>query len=168
MAICCIIVCLGNPTITPKRILRSQWFHDPWTCGSYSHPAIGCSAQDFKNMMEPLPTKGSESQVPSWTCFFSYKHAHTQALVSFSSKCLYLFQPLQVLFAGEATHPCYYSSVHGALLTGWREADRLISHYPSINRPTRWKMLKHVHAWSYQISVACCSSLLEACGSRLR
>ncbi|XP_044070646.1 peroxisomal N(1)-acetyl-spermine/spermidine oxidase-like [Siniperca chuatsi] len=93
----------GNPTITPRRILRSQWFHDPWTCGSYCHPAIGCSAQDLENMMEPLPTKGSQSQ------------------------------PLQVLFAGEATHPCYYSTVHGAILTGWREADRLISHYSSIS-----------------------------------
>ncbi|XP_068579345.1 peroxisomal N(1)-acetyl-spermine/spermidine oxidase-like [Cebidichthys violaceus] len=91
----------GNPTITPKRVLRSQWFHDPWTCGSYSHPAIGCTKQDLENMMEPLPTKGSQSQ------------------------------PLQVLFAGEATHPYYYSTVHGALLTGWREADRLISHYSS-------------------------------------
>ncbi|XP_068579357.1 peroxisomal N(1)-acetyl-spermine/spermidine oxidase-like [Cebidichthys violaceus] len=95
----------GNPTITPRRVLRSQWFHDPWTCGSYSHPAIGCSEQDLENMMEPLPTKGSQSQ------------------------------PLQVLFAGEATHPYYYSTVHGALLTGWREADRLISHYSSI-RPS--------------------------------
>ncbi|GAA6213838.1 peroxisomal N(1)-acetyl-spermine/spermidine oxidase-like isoform X1 [Lates japonicus] len=93
----------GDPTITPKRILRSQWFHDPWTCGSYSHPAIGCSAQDLENMMEPLPTKGSESPT------------------------------LQVLFAGEATHPCYYSTVHGAVVSGWREADRLISHYSSIS-----------------------------------
>ncbi|XP_070772619.1 peroxisomal N(1)-acetyl-spermine/spermidine oxidase-like [Enoplosus armatus] len=93
----------GNSTITPRRILRSQWFQDPWTCGSYSHPAVGCSAQDLENMMEPLPTKGSQSQ------------------------------PLQVLFAGEATHPCFYSTVHGAVLTGWREADRLISHYSSVS-----------------------------------
>ncbi|XP_028982701.1 peroxisomal N(1)-acetyl-spermine/spermidine oxidase-like [Betta splendens] len=95
----------GNSTIALKRILRSQWFNDPWTCGSYCHPTIGCSAKDLRNMMEPLPKKGSESQ------------------------------PLQVLFAGEATHPCYYSSVHGAVLSGWREADRLISNYPSINAP---------------------------------
>lgn len=93
----------GNPIITPTRVLRSQWFHDPWTCGSYSYPGKGCSDQDLENMMEPLPRKGSQSQ------------------------------PLQVLFAGEATHPCYYSTVHGALLTGWREADRLISHYSSVS-----------------------------------
>ncbi|XP_041865576.1 peroxisomal N(1)-acetyl-spermine/spermidine oxidase-like [Melanotaenia boesemani] len=93
----------GNPTISPRRVLRSQWFHDPWTCGSYTHLGRGCSEQDLDNMMEPLPPKGSQSQ------------------------------PLQVLFAGEATHPCYFSTVHGALLTGWREADRLISHYSSVH-----------------------------------
>uniref|UniRef100_A0A8C6TYD4 Amine oxidase domain-containing protein n=1 Tax=Neogobius melanostomus TaxID=47308 RepID=A0A8C6TYD4_9GOBI len=87
----------GNPILTPKRVMRSQWFHDPWTCGSYSFPGIGCSLQDCNNLEEPLPNTGS--------------------------------QPLQVLFAGEATHPCFYSTVHGALLSGWREADRLISHY---------------------------------------
>ncbi|MED6279584.1 hypothetical protein CHARACLAT_002172 [Characodon lateralis] len=99
----------GNPSITPRRILRSQWFHDPWTNGSYSHLAMGCSEQDLKNMMEPLPLNESKAR------------------------------SLQVLFAGEATHLCYFSTVHGALLTGWREADRLISHYSSSNpsaRPT--------------------------------
>lgn len=93
----------GNPTITPRRILRSQWFHNQWTCGSYSYPGKGCSAQDLENMIEPLPAKRPKTQPP------------------------------QVLFAGEATHPCYYSTVHGALLTGWREADRLISHYSSVD-----------------------------------
>ncbi|XP_029376195.1 peroxisomal N(1)-acetyl-spermine/spermidine oxidase isoform X2 [Echeneis naucrates] len=93
----------GNPSITPRRIVRSQWFHDPWTCGSYSYPGKQCSMQDLENMMEPLPVKGLQSR------------------------------PLQVLFAGEATHPSYYSTVHGALLSGWREADRLISHYSSIS-----------------------------------
>lgn len=95
----------GNPIITPRRILRSQWFHDPWTRGSYSFPRTGCSKQDLENLQEPLPVKGSQSR------------------------------PLQVLFAGEATHSHHYSTVHGALLSGQREADRLISHYGAVSQP---------------------------------
>lgn len=33
---------------------------------------------------------------------------------------------LLVLFAGEATHPRFYSTVHGASASGYREAERLI------------------------------------------
>ncbi|XP_070523083.1 uncharacterized protein [Cardiocondyla obscurior] len=33
-----------------------------------------------------------------------------------------------ILFAGEATHDHYYSTVHGAVETGFREADRLINY----------------------------------------
>ncbi|KAB7507135.1 Spermine oxidase [Armadillidium nasatum] len=32
-----------------------------------------------------------------------------------------------VCFGGEATHEKYYSTVHGAVETGWREADRIIA-----------------------------------------
>ncbi|XP_015110286.1 spermine oxidase isoform X2 [Diachasma alloeum] len=34
-----------------------------------------------------------------------------------------------IQFAGEATEPDYYSTVHGAISSGWREADRLINFY---------------------------------------
>lgn len=34
-----------------------------------------------------------------------------------------------VMFAGEATHPTFYSSSHGSLLTGRREAKRILEHY---------------------------------------
>lgn len=36
----------------------------------------------------------------------------------------FFLQPV-VLFAGEATHPSFYSTTHGALLTGNREAARI-------------------------------------------
>jgi monoamine oxidase len=34
-----------------------------------------------------------------------------------------------LLFAGEATHSSYYSTVHGAIESGWREAERIIELY---------------------------------------
>lgn len=34
-----------------------------------------------------------------------------------------------IQFAGEATSAKYYSCVHGAVESGWREADRLINLY---------------------------------------
>ncbi|TSK22762.1 Peroxisomal N(1)-acetyl-spermine/spermidine oxidase [Bagarius yarrelli] len=89
----------GDSTIVVKKLVRSRWFHDPYTCGSYSYVAKDCSGRDIDNLAEPLPLTGLNAE------------------------------PLQVLFAGEATHKSFFSTVHGALLTGWREADRLLSHY---------------------------------------
>lgn len=36
-----------------------------------------------------------------------------------------------IQFAGEATNHTHYGCVHGAIETGWREADRLITLYKS-------------------------------------
>uniref|UniRef100_A0AAR2JCA3 Amine oxidase domain-containing protein n=1 Tax=Pygocentrus nattereri TaxID=42514 RepID=A0AAR2JCA3_PYGNA len=81
----------GNPTIAPKKLLRSQWFHEPYTYGSYTYVAKGCSGYGIDNL------------------------------------------PLQMMFAGEATHRSFFSTVHGALITGWREADRLHTHYTTLS-----------------------------------
>ncbi|KAJ8311838.1 hypothetical protein KUTeg_010610 [Tegillarca granosa] len=35
----------------------------------------------------------------------------------------------QIMFAGEATHLSMYSTTHGALLTGYREAKRIVDMY---------------------------------------
>lgn len=41
---------------------------------------------------------------------------------------LYLFLQI-ILFAGEATHEHYFSTVHGAVESGFREADRIVNYY---------------------------------------
>ena len=53
------------------------------------------------------------------------------------SQSVFLFSPQPILmFAGEATHSAYYSSSHGAFLSGQREATRLINLYQHWQRPT--------------------------------
>jgi monoamine oxidase len=51
-------------------------------------------------------------------------------LPSIASYLILFFTASQVLlFAGEATHSSYYSTVHGAIESGWREAKRLAEFY---------------------------------------
>lgn len=95
-----------------KGVLRSKWATNPLCQGSYSFVAVGSSGNDIDELAKPLPrecngadlqTEGSPGQI---------------AKVS----------PLQLLFAGEATHRNFYSTTHGAFLSGIREADRLLKY----------------------------------------
>jgi monoamine oxidase len=40
---------------------------------------------------------------------------------------------VRLFFAGEATHDHRYSTVHAAVETGWREADRIVEHVKETN-----------------------------------
>ncbi|XP_062435928.1 peroxisomal N(1)-acetyl-spermine/spermidine oxidase isoform X2 [Rhea pennata] len=96
----------GNPDLpAPRSILRSRWHSAPYTRGSYSYVAVDSSGEDIDVLAQPLPEDASDPR------------------------------PLQVLFAGEATHRTFYSTTHGALLSGWREADRLNDLYGATKPP---------------------------------
>lgn len=87
------------------KVLRTKWGTNPLFWGSYSYVAVGSSIDDMDTLAEPLPqikNGGSGAAVPP---------------------------PLQVLFAGEATHRTHYSTTHGAYFSGLREANRLLKHY---------------------------------------
>ncbi|XP_051000622.1 spermine oxidase isoform X4 [Acomys russatus] len=121
----------GNPNIPkPRRILRSAWGSNPYFRGSYSYTQVGSSGADVEKLAKPLPyTESSKTAHGSST-----KQQPAQLL---SSKCPEQsldpsrgsIKPMQVLFSGEATHRKYYSTTHGALLSGQREAARLIEMY---------------------------------------
>ncbi|KAL3829982.1 hypothetical protein ACJIZ3_018784 [Penstemon smallii] len=87
------------------KVLRTQWGTNPLFLGSYSYIAVGSSPDDMDTLAEPLPEiiNLSDSSPPS--------------------------PPLQILFAGEATHRTHYSTTHGAYFSGLREANRLLKHY---------------------------------------
>ncbi|XP_058068647.1 probable polyamine oxidase 5 [Magnolia sinica] len=88
------------------KVLKSGWGNDPLFLGSYSFVAVGSSGEDLDLMAEPLP-EGPTDSAP----------------------------PLQLLFAGEATHRTHYSTTHGAYFSGIREATRLLQHYSSFGFP---------------------------------
>ncbi|KAL2938518.1 putative polyamine oxidase 5 [Bienertia sinuspersici] len=84
-----------------RKVLKSKWGSDPLFLGSYSYVAVGCSGDDFDTLAQPLPRNDKDFDSP----------------------------PLQLLFAGEATHRTHYSTTHGAYFSGLREANRLLQHY---------------------------------------
>lgn len=83
----------------PLQIKRSQWFSDPNFRGSYTYRTVRADEQHTGPEALAAPLLRSGSGEPV------------------------------LLFAGEATHDHYYSTVHGAIETGWREARRLIDYY---------------------------------------
>ncbi|KAA0715493.1 Spermine oxidase [Triplophysa tibetana] len=85
-----------------SKTLISRWGHDSHVRGSYTFvPHRVDGVEEHKALAAPLPPKVKTK----------------------GSK------PLQVLFAGEATHVNFYTTTHGAYMTGVREAQRLISYH---------------------------------------
>ncbi|KAL1432135.1 hypothetical protein MTO96_013471 [Rhipicephalus appendiculatus] len=90
---------LGREIPEPVSIIRSYWFTNPYILGSYSNRQLPYGTSDtlLETFYEPLV---ADAPLHRW--------------------------PL-VLFAGEATDKDFYSTVHGAMRSGFREADRLIN-----------------------------------------
>ncbi|KAG5882184.1 hypothetical protein JTB14_016452 [Gonioctena quinquepunctata] len=85
----------------PEKILRSNWYANPHFRGVYSFQTLHSRKLNKKTSAE------EDLATP---------------LVDFRERPI-------VLFAGEATNPYHYSTVHGAVETGYREADALLKIY---------------------------------------
>lgn len=102
----CIAVLKGifgnNGVPQPKETVVTRWRADPWSRGSYSFVAVGSSGSDYDLLASPVvpPTTPGAGANP------------TQ-------------QQPRVYFAGEHTMRNYPATVHGAFLSGLREASRI-------------------------------------------
>ncbi|KAJ1183510.1 hypothetical protein NDU88_000328 [Pleurodeles waltl] len=88
-----------------RHVMKSTWHSNPFIRGSYTNVPVGVDAvKEQTALAEPVPSTHQKSDLP----------------------------PLQVLFAGEATHINYYTTTHGAYLSGVREAERILQHYRNL------------------------------------
>uniref|UniRef100_A0A8D8W156 Spermine oxidase n=2 Tax=Cacopsylla melanoneura TaxID=428564 RepID=A0A8D8W156_9HEMI len=81
----------------PTRVVKSTWNSNPHFKGSYSSRSL---------KTERANTSQSELAKPV---------INTRG------------DRVALMFAGEATNPTHYGTVHGAVETGWREADRIVN-----------------------------------------
>lgn len=101
----CIAVLKGifgnNAVSQPKETVVTRWRADPWSRGSYSFVATGSSGNDYDILAAPV-TPSSNHVTPALPRLF---------------------------FAGEHTIRNYPATVHGALLSGLREAGRIADQF---------------------------------------
>ena len=94
----------------PTAVLRSTWTSDPRFGGSYTYLHKSASIDDIAALGAPVSCKiGSKAGVGG----AEGKGVRDETPV--------------LLFAGEASHGCYYGTVHGAFMTGEREAERSLA-----------------------------------------
>ena len=87
----------------PRETVVTRWKSDEWSRGSYSYVAAGSSGNDYDLMASPV--------------------ANTTLGPAIGTA-----QP-RVFFAGEHTIRNYPATVHGALLSGLREAGRIADQF---------------------------------------
>jgi len=92
---------------TPKETVVTRWRADPWSRGSYSYVSTGSSGNDYDILATPIipgnPAKGNANDM--------------------------IKNPPRVFFGGEHTIRNYPATVHGALLSGLREAGRIADQF---------------------------------------
>ncbi|XP_035685902.1 lysine-specific histone demethylase 1A-like isoform X6 [Branchiostoma floridae] len=96
----------GNSAVPqPKETVVTRWRADPWSRGSYSYVAAGSSGNDYDLMATPVAPSPVVPGTPQ------------------ASNMPRLF------FGGEHTIRNYPATVHGAMLSGLREAGRIADQF---------------------------------------
>ncbi|OQV23082.1 putative Protein anon-37Cs [Hypsibius exemplaris] len=88
----------------PIELIREKWSNNPYFQGTYTFFSVNSSRAN---------RSPSDLALPEWEFETAQKGKKAYSL----------------LFAGEATHSEYFGTIHGALLSGQREADRLKGFY---------------------------------------
>lgn len=117
---------LGQSPPYPKRYFISRWNSNPLTRGAYSYASAQCDRENITpdDLAEPICQR------------HLYEIFHLEEIAAKKQKKRTdKVRPL-ILFAGEACHQYYYSTAHGAYLSGENQAKRILTY--SRRNKTDW------------------------------
>nr|VZI30426.1 unnamed protein product [Spirometra erinaceieuropaei] len=120
----------GKGVPDPIDAYVTRWQSDVNSRGSYSYVAVGATGEDYDLLAEPLSladtgeTAGQETPEPR-NLFFHPTPTSTAAAAVTTIPGTSAANCPRIFFAGEHTCRHYPASVHGALLSGLREAARI-------------------------------------------
>lgn len=120
----------GNHSVPqPKETLVTRWRADPWARGSYSFVSVGSSGSDYDLLAAPVtPPATTSSSSSSMTSSTSSTTNQSQQQQQQQKNNQDNAMP-RLFFAGEHTIRNYPATVHGAFLSGLREAGRIADFY---------------------------------------
>ncbi|KAF9091715.1 hypothetical protein BGX23_004906 [Mortierella sp. AD031] len=118
---------LVGKALWPTVSFMSRWNQDPFARGSYTSIPIHATPQDLEAFDIPIGARsygalsGEEDEDDNTTVA---NGGSTQSLKSVDDA-----ENGRIFFAGEHTSPNHFASVHGALLTGQREAAKILGQH---------------------------------------
>ena len=115
--------------LQPKETVVTRWRSDPWARGSYSFVSTSASGNDYDILACPITSTGEKSTSKESTSspprlFFAGKFKFKFFVYFFIQYLSFL-----IIFLGEHTIRNYPATVHGALLSGIREAARIADYF---------------------------------------
>ncbi|XP_055596253.1 possible lysine-specific histone demethylase 1 [Uranotaenia lowii] len=121
----------GNSAVPqPKETVVTRWRADPWARGSYSFVSVGSSGSDYDLLAAPVTPRSdrSSSEPIAGSSSSNINGTHSNSNGNDDDDDSKADIP-RLFFAGEHTIRNYPATVHGALLSGLREAGRIADYY---------------------------------------
>uniref|UniRef100_A0A182MT00 Lysine-specific histone demethylase n=1 Tax=Anopheles culicifacies TaxID=139723 RepID=A0A182MT00_9DIPT len=126
----------GNSAVPqPKETVVTRWRADPWARGSYSFVSVGSSGSDYDLLAAPVTPKAPEGETHAKPPVPPPQQRHDKNGEKNENEDEGNdddSNPIDIprlFFAGEHTIRNYPATVHGALLSGLREAGRIADYY---------------------------------------
>lgn len=98
----------------------TRWHTNPFVRGAYSYISTSCDRNDTSSSLLARPI-----------CVADMRSTHSSSTTATADNDNDAGRPL-IQFAGEAVHDQYFSTAHGAFLSGIEQASKILDFYDSI------------------------------------